>query len=42
MRVAEQKDLSRERGLRGYSRLRKVELVALLQNNPPQQAAPLS
>ena len=35
MRVAELKALTRERGLRGYSRLRKAELVVLLQNNPP-------
>ena len=35
MRVAELKAISRERGLRGYSRLRKAELIALLQNNPP-------
>ena len=31
MRVTESKD----RGLRNYSRMRKAELVALLQNNPP-------
>ena len=35
MRVTELKALERERGLRGYSRLRKAELIALLQNNPP-------
>ena len=35
MRVAELKALAREHGLRGYSRLRKAELIALLQNNPP-------
>ena len=35
MRVAELKDLARERGLRGYSRLRKAELIALLQSSPP-------
>ena len=35
MRVAELKAFARERGLRGYSRLRKAELIALLQNNPP-------
>ena len=35
MRVLELKALTRERGLRGYSRLRRAELVALLQNNPP-------
>ena len=40
MRVAELKDLARERGLRGYSRLRKAELIALLQNNPPPPPAP--
>ena len=33
VRVAELKALARERELRGYSRLRKVELIALLQNN---------
>ena len=30
MRVAELKALTREHGLRGYSRLRKAELIALL------------
>ena len=35
MRVAELKALARERGLRGYSRLKKAELIALLQNNLP-------
>ena len=35
MRMPELKSLSRERILRNYSRLRKAELVALLQNNPP-------
>ena len=35
MRVAELKALAIERGLRGYSRLRKAELLALLQNSPP-------
>ena len=35
MKVVELKALARERGLRGYSRLRRAELVALLQNNPP-------
>ena len=38
MRVAELKVISRERGLRGYSRLRRAELIALLQNNPPPPA----
>ena len=40
MRVAELRALEREHGSRGYSRLRKAELIALLQNNPPPQAAP--
>ena len=35
MRVPELKSLARDRGLRNYSRMRKAELVALLQNNPP-------
>ena len=35
MRVAELKALVRERGLRGYSRLRRAELVALLRPAPP-------
>ena len=35
MRMLELKSLARERGLRGYSRMRKTELVALLQNSPP-------
>ena len=33
--VPELKALTRDRGLRNYSRMRKAELVALLQNNPP-------
>ena len=33
MRVPELKSLTRERRLRGYSRMGKTELVALLQNN---------
>ena len=33
MRVPELKSLVRDRGLRNYSRMRKAELVALLQNN---------
>ena len=39
MRVAELKAITRERGLRGYSWLRKAELIALLQNNPPPPPA---
>ena len=35
MRVAELKALARERRLRGYSQMRRAELVALLQDNPP-------
>ena len=35
MRVTELKSLARDRGLRNYSRMRKAELVALLQNSPP-------
>ena len=34
-RMPELKYLARERRLRNYSRMRKAELVALLQNNPP-------
>ena len=33
MRVPELKALARDRGLRNYSRMKKAELVALLQNN---------
>ena len=35
MRIPELKSLARDRGLRNYSRMRKAELVALLQNSPP-------
>ena len=35
MRVLELKALARDRGLKNYSWMRKAELVALLQNNPP-------
>ena len=35
MRMPELKSLARERRLRNYSRMRKAELIALLQNNPP-------
>ena len=37
MRIPELKALARERGLRGYSRLRKAELIAFLQDNAPQE-----
>ena len=33
LRMPELKALARERGLRGYSRLRKAGLIAFLQNN---------
>ena len=35
MRMPELKSLARESRSRGYSRMRKAELVALLQNSPP-------
>ena len=35
MRMPELNSLTRDRGLRNYYQLRKAELVALLQNNPP-------
>ena len=35
MRMPELKSLARECRLRGYSQMRKAQLVALLQNNPP-------
>ena len=35
MSMPELKSLARERRLRNYSRMRKAELVALFQNNPP-------
>ena len=35
LRMPELKSLAREHRLRGYSRMRKAELVALLQNSPP-------
>ena len=42
MRVVKLKAIARERGLRGYSRLRKAELIALLRDNlqPPCTPAP--
>ena len=33
LRMPELKALTRERRLRGYSRLRKADLIAFLQNN---------
>ena len=36
LRMPELKALTRERGLRGYSRLRKAELIAFLRNNEHQ------
>ena len=38
MKVAKLEAIVRERGLRGYSRLRKAELIALIRNNPPPPA----
>ena len=35
MRISKLKSLTRERRLRSYSRMRKAELVVLLQNSPP-------
>ena len=37
IRMPELKALARERRLRGYSQLRKVELIAFLQDNVPQE-----
>ena len=36
MRMPELRALARESGLRGYSRLRKAELIAFLQDNKHQ------
>ena len=35
MRIPELKYLAKDHGLRNYSRMRKAELVALLQDSPP-------
>ena len=35
MRVPELKALARERGLRGYSRLRNAEIIELIRNGLP-------
>ena len=40
MRLPELESLARDRGLRNYSRIRKAELVALLQNNGRAPAPP--
>ena len=42
MRVTELKALARDRGLRNYFRMRKAELVSLLQNNSPPAPTPRS
>ena len=42
MRMPELKSLARERRLRNYPRMRKAELVAFLQNNPPPSQSPES
>ena len=40
MRMPELKSLARDHGLRNYSRMRKAELVALIQNShPPRQSS---
>ena len=38
MRVIDLKTLAKECGLRGYSKLRKDELITLLRNNQPAPA----
>ena len=41
MRVPELKALARECGLRNYSRLRKAELIELIQNNQRNANSPI-
>ena len=40
MKLAELKSLARERGLRGYTKLRKAELINLLESTPIAQPVP--
>ena len=40
MRMPELRALAREIGLKGYSQLRKAELIALLQDNEHQAQIP--
>ena len=42
LRMPELKALAREHRLRGYSQLRKAELIAFLQNNEQRQQRPPS
>ena len=42
MKVVDLKVLTKERGLRGYSKLKKAELITFLQNNLQPTPAPLS
>ena len=42
MKVVELKSLARERGLRGYSKLRKAELINLLESVPAARPVPSS
>ena len=42
LRMPDLKALARERRLRGYSQLRKAELIAFLQNNEQRQKRPPS
>ena len=40
MKLAELKSIACERGLRGYSKLRKAELINLLESTPAAQPVP--